>query len=216
MSTADRRGPGRPRKHSLAQERDWILAAAAKAFAIEGKHGATIGQISTAAGVSRQSVYEHFGDKDALFAAVVTDAEELAVTWIGSRAQDDTEPDLRAWARVNYAAMFELATSHPAVLPVLQEAERCGDPAMTRVRARLTELYTEASRQRWAEYGIEPGSTDTALVAMYIAMTEALVNLAWEDEPPDPAALIDLLTEFTVGGVFRLHEHGKEIIDRLR
>lgn len=216
MSTADRRGPGRPRKHSSAQEKEWILAAAAHVFATEGKQAATIGKISTDAGVSRQSVYEHFGDKHALFAAVAADAEERAVSWIGSRARDETEPDLRAWARANYSAMFELVTTQPAVLPVLQEAERGGDPAMTRVRERLTQLYTEASSRRWAEHGIDSGRMDTALVAMYIAMTETLVHLDWEGKSPDPDALIDLLTEFTVGGVSRLHEHGGRIIDRLR
>ncbi|WP_424923272.1 TetR/AcrR family transcriptional regulator [Amycolatopsis arida] len=191
-----------------------MLVAAREVFATQGSTAATVEQIARTAGLTRQSVYEHFGDKSALFAAVVAEVEELAVDWIGARARDGTE-DLRAWARSNFAAMFEFVAEHPAALPVLQEAERAGDPALSRVRARLARLYTEASRRRWAEHGIEPGRTDVALVTMSMAMAEALVNQAWEAEPPPREALIDLLTEFTIGGVQRLREHGADILTRL-
>jgi AcrR family transcriptional regulator len=216
MSTPARRGPGRPPKLPADELRASVLVAARKVFAAHGEQAATVEQIAREAGVRRQSVYEHFGDRSALFAAVVTDVEERAVSWVGARARDNTEPDLRVWARANFAAMFEFVEEYPDALPVLQEAERRGDPAMSRVRSRLARLYTQASRQRWAAHGIEPGRTDTALAAMYIAMTESLVNLAWDGAPPERDALIDLLTDFTVGGVLRLREHGSGIIRRLR
>ncbi|WP_116046158.1 TetR/AcrR family transcriptional regulator [Amycolatopsis palatopharyngis] len=216
MSTPARRRPGRPRKLPQEELRALVLRAARKMFAAHGQHAATIEQIAREAGVSRQNVYEHFGDRAVLFAAVVAEVEELAVAWMGAQALGNTEPDLRVWARANFAAMFDFVEEHPDGLPVLEEAERGGDPAMTRVRSQLAGLYTEASKKRWAAYGIEPGRTDTALAAMYIAMTEALVNLTGDGEPPDREALIDLLTEFTIGGVLRLYQHGTGIIDRLR
>ncbi|WP_216211523.1 TetR/AcrR family transcriptional regulator [Amycolatopsis aidingensis] len=216
MSTPSRRGPGRPRKLPVAQQRTLVLAAARQVFAEQGLQAATVGQIAARAGLTRQSVYEHFGDKAGLFAEVVAEVENLAYEWISARAMDETAPDLRAWARRNYAALFDFVHEHPAALPVLQEAERAGDPAMTRIRDRLAPLYTEASRQRWAAHGVEPGRADTALVAMYFAMTETLVRLDWRGTAPDRAALIDLLTEFTVGGVLRLYEQGGDILGRLR
>lgn len=191
-----------------------MLLAARHAFATHGQHGATIGGIARDAAVSRQNVYEQFGDRAALFTAVVADVEESVFEWVGARARDDSEPNLRQWAHRNYAAMFDFVAAAPDAMPLLAEAERCGDPALSRLRGRLAELYAEVSRQRWAAYGIEPGRADTALATMYLAMTEALVNLPWQDEPPNREALVELLTEFTIGGVMRLHD-APEILERL-
>lgn len=207
---------GRPRKLPVGEQRTRVLDAAARMVAQHGAQAATIEQIARAAGVSRQAVYEQFGDRGALFAQVVTDIEERAFIAIGATAVDVSEPDLRAWVRGNYANMFAFVADHPEAFPVLREAERAGDPALTRLRERLAHLYTEASRQRWAAQGVEPGRADKALVTLYFAMTEALVQLSWDGDQPDQDALIDLLTEFTVGGVLRLQTHAAEVIARLR
>jgi AcrR family transcriptional regulator len=214
MSSPMRRGPGRPRKLPVDHQRTLVLAAARKSFAAHGSQ-ATIEQIAREAGVSRQSVYEQFGDKPNLFDQVVADIEEVAFAAVGANVVDD-DTDLRSWARKNYGAMFSFVAEYPDALPVLQEAERTGDPAMTRLRSRLAQVYAEASHRRWAEYGVEPGRADTALVTMYFSMTEALVNLTWAGEPPDRDALIDLLTEFTIGGVLRLYNQAPDVITRMQ
>lgn len=211
-----KRGPGRPRKVPADEQRGQVLAAARHVFATHGTQGATIEQIAREAGLTRQTVYELFGDKTELFARTVEDIEELAYTRIAELGSGDADLDLKSWARKNYANLFAFVAEHPDALPVLQEAERGGDPALTRLRSRLAEVYTAASRQRWAQFGVEPGRADTALVAMYFAMTEALVNLSWPGEAPDRDALIDLLTEFTIGGVLRLHAHAAEVMERVR
>ncbi|MEC3982098.1 TetR/AcrR family transcriptional regulator [Amycolatopsis sp. H20-H5] len=207
---------GRPRKLPVGEQRARVIDAAARMVAQHGAQAATIEQIAREAGVSRQAVYAQFGDRGVLFAQVVADIEERAFAAIGAPAVDPSQPDLRAWARANYANMFAFVADHPEAFPVLREAERAGDPALTRLRERLAHVYTEASRQRWAVHGVEPGRADKALVTLYFAMTEALVQITWEGEPPAPDALIDLLTEFTVGGVARLQSQASEVIARLR
>lgn len=216
MSSPACSGPGRPRKQPASRQRAAVLLAGRHAFAEHGRQGSTIERIARDAGVTRQAIYEQFGDRAALFAAVVADVEERVFEWVGTRAGDDSEPNLRRWVRANYAAIFDFVACHPDAMPVLAEAERCGDPALNRLRTRLAEIYAEASRQRWAAYGIEPGRADSALVTMYLAMTEALVNLPWQGDPPDRDALVDLLTEFTIGGLLRLHAQAADVIDRLR
>jgi TetR/AcrR family transcriptional regulator, mexJK operon transcriptional repressor len=54
------------RKHAA------ILAAASNAFLAEG-YGVSVDQIAAAAGVSKQTVYSHFGSKGELLRALVTD-----------------------------------------------------------------------------------------------------------------------------------------------
>ncbi|SEB39881.1 TetR/AcrR family transcriptional regulator [Nitratireductor aquibiodomus] len=56
-----------------AAKRLSILEAGARVFCREGYTGANIDMIAAEAGVSRQTVYNHYGDKDRLFAAVVTE-----------------------------------------------------------------------------------------------------------------------------------------------
>ncbi|WP_241255224.1 TetR/AcrR family transcriptional regulator [Altererythrobacter sp. BO-6] len=61
-------GRGRPVD---ASKRDAIVAAAADAFFSHGYAASSIEQIAADAGVSKVTVYNHFGDKRALFAAAV-------------------------------------------------------------------------------------------------------------------------------------------------
>ncbi len=61
-------GPGRPKdmgKHSA------ILEAAKRMFAREGFENVSMDKIAAEAGVSKLTVYSHFGDKEALFVASV-------------------------------------------------------------------------------------------------------------------------------------------------
>lgn len=68
-STAARpAGPGRPKDLG---KRAAILDAARQMFVALGYEGASMDQIAATAGVSKLTVYSHFGDKEALFAAAV-------------------------------------------------------------------------------------------------------------------------------------------------
>ncbi len=61
-------GPGRPKDPS---KRIAILEAAKRLFLVEGYDGVSMDQIAAEAGVSKLTVYSHFGDKESLFAAAV-------------------------------------------------------------------------------------------------------------------------------------------------
>ena len=61
-------GPGRPK--DLAK-RAAILDAAKRMFVCHGFDGVSMDQIAAEAGVSKLTVYSHFGDKESLFAAAV-------------------------------------------------------------------------------------------------------------------------------------------------
>lgn len=61
-------GPGRPKDLG---KRAAILDAAKRLFTQQGFEGVSMDAIATEAGVSKLTVYSHFGDKDALFAEAV-------------------------------------------------------------------------------------------------------------------------------------------------
>ena len=61
-------------KPGQCMKRDFILCSAARVFNRDGFQGASIDIIANEAGVSRQTIYNHYRDKEALLAAVVEDA----------------------------------------------------------------------------------------------------------------------------------------------
>ena len=83
------------------QKRAVILAGATEVFRLEGFDAASMDRIAEVSGVSKRTIYNHFGSKDALFEAVV----EALVAVLVSRKQIQWDPDkelgeqLRAFAR---------------------------------------------------------------------------------------------------------------------
>src|SRR5687768_7157173 len=69
-------GPGRPKDMG---KRAAILEAAKRMFTQHGFDGASMDQIAAEAGVSKLTVYSHFGDKDALFLAAVESHCDLSL-----------------------------------------------------------------------------------------------------------------------------------------
>ena len=68
-SVADNaRSPGRPKSERKRKE---ILLAAVDLFTEKGYEGTSVDDIALAAGVSKQTVYSHYGSKEALFAQAV-------------------------------------------------------------------------------------------------------------------------------------------------
>src|SRR3984885_15608356 len=68
----DKRANGKtPQRRNPAATRQKLLAAARREFAASGLAGARVDEIAARAGVNKQLVYHYFGDKDALYLAVL-------------------------------------------------------------------------------------------------------------------------------------------------
>src|SRR2546430_11247427 len=98
-----RRIAARARTRSAGKHRS-IMAAATTVFLKKGYVGTSMDEIAEIAGVSKQTVYKHFADKDRLFAEIVlatTDDVDQAVRVLASTLADtrDVERDLREVAR---------------------------------------------------------------------------------------------------------------------
>lgn len=85
-------------------KRDFILCAAARVFYRDGFQGASIDLIASESGVSRQTIYNHYRDKEALLAAVVDDAFDrmtsslFAVLATFPQTSENLEDDLIAFS----------------------------------------------------------------------------------------------------------------------
>ena len=61
----------KPQRRDPAATRKKLLTAARREFAASGLAGARVDEIAARAGVNKQLVYHYFGDKDALYLAVL-------------------------------------------------------------------------------------------------------------------------------------------------
>ena len=130
-------GPGRPKDLG---KRAAILAAARQMFTAQGYEGTSMDQIAAEAGVSKLTVYSHFGDKEALFAAVVRAHCETQLP----QALFDPEPatPLRERLLAIARAFFAMVTAPESVAGhrMLCTPQLAGSP--------LSRLFWEAGPQR--------------------------------------------------------------------
>lgn len=200
----------------LDEQRSAVLAAATRVFARVGLLAATIERIAQEGGVTRQAIYEQFGDKNALFDAVVGEMGEEMLAAFGTPEDVSLDIDDATWLRRCNMPVHTYFAEHPVAVALFREAERVRNPAFVRYRARLTAAYTEAVRARLARRGCGPeGRLPDVLVAMFFAMSSTLITMSWEGDPPDSDTLLDLLSEFTIGGLERLSVARPDVIVRL-
>lgn len=131
-----------------------ILEAAAEVFCRQGFAGASIDEIASAACVSRQTVYNHYREKDNLFMAVVEDVMDRANAMLFSTLSsfpenpESLEDDLAAFAvRLSHNCICNQDGKFLRKL-VLSEGER------------YPHLF-----ESWRQHG--PGKIGTALAALF-------------------------------------------------
>jgi len=165
-----------------------ILAAATTEFAEHGVAGARVDRIAVAAEANKRAIYDYFGDKKALFAAVL---ERML-----SRCADavPVEPDLAAYAR----KLFDYHAANPEALRLLMwEALEMG----SRGEVPAEETRTVEYQKRVA--AITPQVPDAAMIYFF---TLGLVN--WGRAMPQLRRMVlgadfpqDKLIEATVAAV---------------
>lgn len=133
-------GPGRPKDLS---KRAAILDAAKRLFSSHGFDGVSMDQIATGAGVSKLTVYSHFGDKESLFGAAVRAKceEQLPPELFLVGLEGNLREQITAIAR----AFFALVTSEEAIaMHRMMMVPGTGD-------SHVRELFWQAGPQRVKE-----------------------------------------------------------------
>ncbi len=137
QATRPKASPGRPKD---LEKRQAILDAAKRLFPQFGFDGISMEAIAAEAGVSKLTVYSHYGDKDALFAATIRAKceEMLPPTLFQAASKGPIRRQLTSIAR----AFFQLVTSAEAigmqrVMSTLMDTD-----------SRLPQMFWEAGPQR--------------------------------------------------------------------
>lgn len=93
-------------RRGLSTKRVSVLTAATEVFCREGFSGACIDEIAEQAGVSRQTIYNHYRDKEALFVAIVEDITARTGEALSSTIA--TFPDMPADIETEMTALVSL------------------------------------------------------------------------------------------------------------
>ncbi|KPF67533.1 hypothetical protein IP69_12480 [Bosea sp. AAP35] len=101
-----------PSEKARSDKHQAITQAASEMFLAEGFDGVTLDQIAQRAGVSKQTIYSHFSDKQGLFRAICTElTERLTIPLRKSVARGDLRSTLTRLGEDALAMML-----HPASL----------------------------------------------------------------------------------------------------
>jgi AcrR family transcriptional regulator len=215
LARAAKRGPGRPRAQPLEQQRRTVLEAARVVFAQQGYHGATIEAVAKRSGTPRPTVYELFGGKGQLFDAVLADAADRVSERMSRSFAESENFTLEAFVHHSFAAVFDLFEQDRDAVTVLLNAEQAGDRPSTApqdLRRRVLRDVSESTRARWTELGADVGETADLMALMFFRMAEGLAVRYTQDEGWDREAFIDLLSEFTLGGLERLWQRSRDVL----
>jgi TetR/AcrR family transcriptional regulator, mexJK operon transcriptional repressor len=137
LPTHPKPGPGRPKD---PEKRQAVLDAAKKLFPQHGFDGVSMEAIAAEAGVSKLTVYSHYGDKEALFGATIRAKceESLPPTLFQVSPKGSIRRQLTGIAQ----AFFALVTS-PEAIGMHRVMSALTDPG-----SRLPQMFWEAGPQR--------------------------------------------------------------------
>ena len=113
-----------PQRRDPAATRKKLLTAARREFAANGLAGARVDDIAARAGVNKQLVYHYFGDKDALYLAVLEWVYEEIRAQERKLNLEGLPPD-RAIKKLIESSFDHLAT-HPDFIVLLNDENRSG------------------------------------------------------------------------------------------
>jgi AcrR family transcriptional regulator len=140
-------------------QRERLLAALASCVAENGYNATTIGQITSAASVSRRTFYEHFADKEECFLAAYEALDTYLATLMEKAYEEEEDwPDRVAAA---FVAVTGFLASRPKFARLyLVEAAVVGEaanPLREMTVGRLVEFLRPGRRVKEVDPGIEEG-----------------------------------------------------------
>jgi TetR/AcrR family transcriptional regulator, mexJK operon transcriptional repressor len=182
-----------------ARKKRAIVGAATTVFLRNGYLGTSMDEIAALAGVSKQTVYKHFADKQSLFSAIVTaTVDEIAnpntdeVRKLSDTA--DIDRDLRKFARRQLRAVMEpcLLQLRRLVIGEAQRFPQLGQLFYERGPGRTVEELARAFERLAARGALELEDPRMAAahfnwLVMSIPVNQAM--LLGEDAPATPAQL---------------------------
>jgi AcrR family transcriptional regulator len=167
----------------LASQRGRMLEACSRAVADKGYAHFTVADVLAGSGVSRETFYEHFRDKDDCFRAAYQLAADAVVGAMTMADPGDDAPPLERWDRMLRSYLELLASEGGYARIFMIDVYAAGDAALAqrrRVLDRFVDLIAElmGARRQADRFACE------ALVAAVSSLVTVRVAVGELDELP--------------------------------
>jgi AcrR family transcriptional regulator len=190
---------------TAAERRARILAAAVRAFALEGYDETAMDRIAARARISKPVLYDHFASKQALFLAVLESIRDGLIADGQSIAASDDDPQQRFRRGVD--AFLRFVEQQPDAARVLLTVPR-GDPRTARLSRAVQAGASAGIARLLAPYMPDspPGHLDAATEFLKAGLHA--IGEWWLDNPgPSREELVDVVMRIAWSGLCRL-PHG--------
>lgn len=173
------------RRMSAPARRQRIETAAIEVFAERGYDAAALGEIATAAGVTRTVLYDHFRSKRELYLQVLDsqNAAMLAEVGAGITSAGGGPERLRS----TVAAYLSFARQRPSARRLLVDPIPTGDTELDQVlaayRTARTQAVTAMLAPDLARSGVAVGSDESAVVVELLITGVDGVARWWQEHP---------------------------------
>ena len=197
-------------RRSETDTRETVLQAAMNTFASHGFSGASIRDIAAAAGVTKPTVYYHFGSKADLYQALV----DLAFDRMHALMSDAAESEGPARRRLErlLASVFAFTRAErdlvriAFVTPYAAAEELPDNIACTSKHVRNVELLHTIMEQGQRSGELAPYSPRVLVSAVYGQMMNSIMGyLVGVQEPPDDALAEEVVRLFMDGAAATAH-----------
>lgn len=183
--------------------REQIVAAAHEVFQDRDPNDVTFEEIADAAGVSRALVYNYFGDRGGLMAAVYLRSFERLDEELNDAVDPDLEPEERIRKTVH--AYLSFARKNSSAWHLIASAGTAQHPAVQSARRKRMERMGDA----WG------GGARARIVARAVVGMLEAATLDWlESQDEDLDELADILSNLVWGGLSGLAAHGIAVPER--
>jgi AcrR family transcriptional regulator len=198
----------------MNERRQQLIDAAVRVFADRGFRGATTREIAVAAGVTEAVIFQHFPDKDSLYAAILEQKsrDHQAQQWIADMQATAETGDTSAVLRMLFSGIVRQHERDPYVLRLMVYSALEQHPLAQQMHAQGMRLYKFLEQfivngQRAGRFRDAPPAVLVRVilaVPIYYVMQRRLFGTPWPAASPDD--LVDNGVQFALAGLLRAKE----------
>jgi AcrR family transcriptional regulator len=209
-----RNRPGPKRSPGARPTDDALLDAARSVFADYGFQKATMEAIAERANSTKPTLYAHFGDKEALYRALIAREADALSGWVTAAYETAADLPMERQIQVYVMAMFTYASVHPESFRMVFDAKSLGDAARLRLVDTITERVAAQIRTYLVDSGLTLGRSVDLLASAMVGVVGKTAEATLSMGELDPLTAGEFVTGFITAALTNIDPSIMIAVDR--